>query len=211
MNLIDIPIGQLTEAAWNANRMDEGMACRLKESICRFGLVQNLVARKLPDGRYEVLSGNQRLKLLRESGVTSVPCFVVDLGDGQARLLAQALNHIHGQDDLGVRAELLRDVLKAMPEADALAVLPESAQGLRSLASTGQETMAAYLQNWQQAQAARLKHLQFQLTAAQLEVVEEALTCMLPAVRVDPGDTPNARGAALFRLCQSYLERKGRP
>ena len=35
--------------------------------------------------------------------------------------------------------------------------------------------MAGYLQNWQRAQQARLKHLQFQLTPTQLELVQEAL------------------------------------
>jgi ParB family transcriptional regulator, chromosome partitioning protein len=68
--------------------------------------------------------------------------------------------------------------------------------------------MADYLKNWQQAQAARLTHLQFQLTPAQLEIVEKALTQLLPLAKTAPGDSPNARGTALFLLCQTYLEYK---
>ena len=70
----------------------------LRSSISKYGLVQNLVVRRIGD-KYEVLSGNQRLKLLREFNVKIVPGVIVDLDDAHARLLAQALNHIHGDDD----------------------------------------------------------------------------------------------------------------
>ena len=63
-------------------------------------MVGNLVVRLLPDGLYEVLSGNQRLQVMAELGYTHVPCVIVDLDDTNARLLAQALNRIEGQDTL---------------------------------------------------------------------------------------------------------------
>lgn len=210
MKVIDITLGQLKEAPWNANVMDEAMMMHLRESVRRYGLVEPLVVRRLPDGHYEVLSGNQRLKLLTGLGVASAPCVVVDLGDIQARLLAQALNHIRGEDDLGLRAELLREVLKVVPDADVLKVLPDSAEGLRSLAAMGQQTVAEYLRNWQQAQGAKLKSMAFRLTPGQVEVVEEAFSRLLPRARQDLGDSPNARGVALYLLCKSYLEKEGR-
>ena len=40
------------------------------------------------DGTYEVLSGNQLLKVLREMGVTLVPCVLVDVDSADAKLLA---------------------------------------------------------------------------------------------------------------------------
>jgi ParB family chromosome partitioning protein len=136
---------------------------------------------------------------------------VVEADDANARLLAQALNHIQGQDDLGLQAELIKEVLQSLPQEAVLSLLPETAQSLQALASLGQETMAHYLKNWQQAQSARLKHLQFQLTPIQLEVVEEALTQALPQAKAEQGDSPNARGTALYLLCQAYLEQQRRP
>jgi len=211
MEMVDLPLSELEEAPWNANTMDKKMLARLRESMRRFGLVENLVVRPKGESRYEVLSGNQRLRVLREAQAETVPCVVVVLDDARARLLAQALNHIRGEDDLGLRAELLRQVLKGVPEAEVLALLPETADSLQSLASLGQQDMAEHLQAWQQAQAARLKHLQFQFTPVQLDVVEEALGTVMPMARDAVGANPNLRGTALYLLCKSYLERRGKP
>lgn len=210
MKVINLPIGQLSEAPWNPNVMDSSMTARLRESICRYGLVENLVVR--PDGEnvFEVLSGNQRLRILREMNPPSIPCVVVNVDDANARLLAQALNQ-HGEDDLGLRAEAVRKILETIPEADVLAILPGNAAGLKGLALMGQETVAEYLQAWQKAQAARLKHFQFQVTDTQKEVIEEALERMRPGATAGKGDSPNVRGTALYLLCKFYLEKAGLP
>ena len=150
MHIVDIPLVALREAPWNPNVMEPAMLNRLRSSFDRFGLVVPLVVRPVGDA-FEVLNGNQRLSVLRESGMQSVQCVVVDLDDPHAMLLAQALNHLHGEDDLGLRAELLRTVLEHLPERDVLDVLPESAEGLRQLASLGTEGMASYLEAWQGA------------------------------------------------------------
>ncbi len=207
MKTIELPLDRLREVPWNPNRMDEHMMARLRESIKSYGLVENLVVRQMGD-IYEVLSGNQRLMVLRDLGLKAVPCVVADLDDAHARLLAQALNHIQGQDDLGLRAELVKTILDTIPEKEIAAILPETVENLKTLASMGQETIAEYLENWQKAQAARLRHLQFQLTTKQLEVIEEAMAKIMPQASQMQRDNPNARGTALYLLCKSYLERE---
>ena len=208
MQVVDLAVNDLLEAPWNPNQQDPATMARLTESISRHGLVQNLVVRPLGDGTYEVLSGNQRLQVMSRNGEIKVPCVVVELGDARARLLAQALNRVHGEDDLGLRAELMREVLDKMAQEEVLTLLPETAESLTSLCSLGQEDMAGYLQAWQQAQEARLKHVQFQLTTAQMEVVEEVMARLLPRARESQGDSPNTRGTALYLLCVAYLERE---
>ncbi|HZA22739.1 MAG TPA: ParB N-terminal domain-containing protein [Dehalococcoidia bacterium] len=210
MQMVNLPLDQLQEAPWNPNQMSQAMLQKLRESVTRYGLVQNLVVRPLDKGCYEVLSGNQRLQVLRELKHSPVPCVVVNLDDVHTRLLGQALNRIQGEDDLGLRAELLWEVLQALPQRDVLNLLPETTQSLQAMASLGQEDMASYLQNWQQAQGARLKHLAFQLLPSQLEVVEEALSRLLPLARQAQSHSPNARGTALYLLCLGYLEREER-
>jgi ParB family chromosome partitioning protein len=134
---------------------------------------------------------------------------VVQADDTEARLLSQCLNRIAGDDDLGLKAELLRQVLADLPQQEVLRLLPETAVSLQAMAAVGQETMAAYLQNWQRSQAARLKHLTFQSLPHQAEVIEEALARYLPQAEESSGGNPNTRGVALYLLCQGFLEANG--
>ena len=210
MEVTELPLDQMREAPWNSNRMDEVLLQKLRESLIKYGLVQNLVVRPLGVDAYEVLSGNQRLQVLREIQIDSAPSVVVDLDDAHSKLLSQALNRIEGVDDLGLRAEMLREILEQIPGAEVVKLLPETAESLNAFASLGQQDLAGYLQNWQQSQSARLKHLTFQSTSAQLEVIKEALARVMPLARQGQEENPNARGNALYLLCKSYLELTGR-
>ena len=165
-----------------------------------------LVVRRIEPGLYETIGGAQRLAVLREMDVTVVPAVVVDADDVEARLLSQALNRIAGEDDLGLRAQLMREVLETRSQEEVISLLPETAESLIALASLGQEEMASHLLAWQEAQNARLKHLQFQLTPVQLEVVEEALARLIPEAKVAGSDNPNTRGTALYLLCKKLLD-----
>ena len=205
MNLMEIPMTNLRAAPWNPNQIDPNMASRLRESLNRFGLVEYPVVRQLTNGHYEVLSGNQRLRLLEEMGRISVPCLVVDLDDTRAKLLAQVLNHVHGEDDLGLKAALFQDLLNDLPQEELLSLLPETAHSLTGLSSLGQNDMAEYLKAWQGAEAARLKHLTVQLTQGQQEVVEKALSDFLAKAKANSDDNPNVKEKALYLLCLDHL------
>lgn len=181
------------------------MLSRLRRSIEHFDLVVPLVVRQVESNLFETIGGAQRLSVLQQMGVSEVEVVIVDADDTKAKLLGQALNHIAGEDDLGMRAQLLREVLESCPQDEVIALLPETAESLASLVSLGQEDMASYLKAWERAQAARLKHLQFQLLPDQLEVVEEALARLLPEARKLRGESPNERGVALFLLCKRFL------
>ncbi len=134
MRIVDLQLEAIQEAPWNANEMEPAMEARLRHSIQRFGLVAPLVVRQLDDGAYETIGGAQRLRLLREEGKQDVVCVVVEADEAEARLLSQALNHIFGHDNPGLRAELLRKVLAQLPEEEVLDVLPDSQESLAALA-----------------------------------------------------------------------------
>ena len=208
MEIIDLSLDLLREAPWNPNHMDGAALARLQRSVERYGIVAPQVLRAIGKGFYEVVSGNQKLQVYREMGLETAPCVIVDLDDAQARLLAQALNHIHGEDDLGLKAELLRTVLEKVPEAEVLKLLPESATALQALVSLGQDDLAEHLQAWQRAQQARLRHFHVQLTEEQLAVVEEAFRIASGDSPID-ADNPNQRGNVLAEICRDYLKSKG--
>ena len=206
MKIETIDINRLSEASWNPNQMDEAMSNRLKLSLTQYGLVEPLVVRKMEDKTFEVLSGNQRFRVLGEMGKTALPCVILDLADSEARLLAQALNCLRGEDDLALKGELLQKVLESVPESQVLSLLPETKDSLRSLATIGQNDLAEQLKAWEQAQAARLRHMQLQFTNQQLEVVEEAVSRIMPVAKEEVEANPNKRGNAVYQLCKFYLD-----
>ena len=133
---------------------------------------------------------------------------MVDLDDADARLLAQGLNRIEGEDDLGLKAELFKEVLKTLPQSEVLSILPESAESLKALTTLGEIDVAQHLRAWQQAQSARLRHLTFQFSGDQLELVEQALARALAGYVAQEG-SPNRRGSALTDICRIYLDAIG--
>ncbi len=208
MKIIELSVEKLIEASWNPNQMDEITLKRLIESINRYGLVEPLVVRPTVDSQYEVLSGNQRLRALTSISLKEVPCVVVNLNDSEAMLLAQALNNLRGEDDQALKGNLIKEVLTNIPEDQVLSLLPETIESLRSLTSFDQIDLAQHLQAWEQAQAAKLKHMILQLTQQQLEIVEEAISNMMPNTKENTSGSPNKRGTAIYLLCKYYLERE---
>ena len=208
MKVIELSIEILKEAPWNPNRMDGLTLKRLTESIKRYGLVEPLVVRPTEDNHYEVLSGNQRLKAINGLDIKVVPCVVVDQSDPEAMLLAQALNNLRGEDDQALKGNLLKTILTSVPEDRVISLLPENKESLKALTSFDQIDLAQHLQNWDQAQAARLKHMILQLTQQQLGVVEKAISNIIPKVKKDDSGSPNKRGTAIYLLCKYYLEKR---
>ena len=208
MEVVELSVITIQAPSWNPNAMDDDMVSHLSRSIQRYGFLVPMVVRAIDNGRYEMVGGAQRLAVIKALGFKQAPCVLAEADGAETRLLSQALNRIQGEDDMGLRAELVREVLKDLPEADVLALLPESTRSLNALASLGQENIADHLQAWDQARAAKLKHLQFQLLSSQLEVVEEALAGLLPQAKEAQGESPNTRGTALYLLCLRYLREK---
>src|SRR5918996_252232 len=125
MRIVDLYLESIQAADWNPNQLDGADLDRLRQSIQRFGLVAPLVVRSIGEDVYETIGGAQRLSVLRELGIEAVPCVIVEADDVEARLLSQCLNRIAGEDDLGLKAELLRKVLAELPQQEVLRVLPE--------------------------------------------------------------------------------------
>jgi ParB family chromosome partitioning protein len=62
----------------------EGLAISIRTN----GLLQPINVRRLQDGKFELISGERRLRAARMVGVTKIPCIVMDVSDEQSALFA---------------------------------------------------------------------------------------------------------------------------
>ena len=62
----------------------EGLATSIRTN----GMLQPINVRKLSDGKFELISGERRLRAARMVGMTKIPCVVMDVSDEQSALFA---------------------------------------------------------------------------------------------------------------------------
>jgi ParB family chromosome partitioning protein len=77
---------------------DPASISTLAASIADAGIVQPLIVRPLPDGRYELIAGERRWRAAREAGVATVPAIVRD--EAEAQSLQTALIENMAREDL---------------------------------------------------------------------------------------------------------------
>jgi DNA modification methylase len=87
---------------------------KLKNSITEFGYVEPLVWNRKTK---TLISGHQRLKVLKAQGIKEIEVSVVNLSLKKEKLLNLALNKIRGDWDEDKLAQLLEE-LQSMPEAE---------------------------------------------------------------------------------------------
>ena len=74
-----------------------GALAELAESIKAQGVMQPILARPLPGGRYEIIAGERRWRAARMAGLPTVPALVKDIPDQQA-LAAALIENIQRED-----------------------------------------------------------------------------------------------------------------
>ncbi len=79
-------------------RVEPGSIAALAESISEAGVIQPLIVRPLPDGRYELIAGERRWRAAREAGLEVVPAVVRD--EDEARRMQTALIENVAREDL---------------------------------------------------------------------------------------------------------------
>ncbi len=107
--------------------MPAEMLRKLRLHIERTGRYEPLTVRPHPslEGRFEVLNGHNRLRVLRAIGHELARCVVWDVDDDQAGLYLATLNRLAGSDVPERRAALLESLLGSFDIAELSALLPD--------------------------------------------------------------------------------------
>jgi ParB family transcriptional regulator, chromosome partitioning protein len=97
--LRDLPIDLVRpNPAQPRTSFDPASISGLAASIADAGIVQPLIVRPLPDGRFELIAGERRWRAAREAGVATVPAIVRDQAEAQS--LQTALIENMAREDL---------------------------------------------------------------------------------------------------------------
>lgn len=78
-------------------RFDEQALNELAESIIHFGLIQPITVRRVSKDKYQLISGERRLKAAQMAGLTEVPAYV-RLADDKAMLEMALIENTHRED-----------------------------------------------------------------------------------------------------------------
>lgn len=68
---------------------------KIVESIGKVGTITPLLARPLPDGGYELISGHRRLEACRKLGLENIPVIVREMTDDEAVIAKPRLHCAH--------------------------------------------------------------------------------------------------------------------
>lgn len=104
------PIDELLPAAYNPRKdlqPDDAEYEKLKRSIKQFGYVEPVIWNKTTS---HVVGGHQRLKVLKEAGLTELDCVIIELSPEKEKALNIALNKISGEWDKEKLTLLIADL-----------------------------------------------------------------------------------------------------
>ena len=109
VRILEIPIELLLEHPENSNLMNAETAQKLRRHIEQTGRYEPLTVRPHPseEGKFQVINGHNRLKVLRTLKFEKANCVVWNLDEQQARLYLATLNRLSGKDIPERRAALL--------------------------------------------------------------------------------------------------------
>lgn len=186
-NTIHIDINRLVEADWNVNVTPPEIMARLEYSLKKFGQLENLLVREIEKNGekvYEILSGNHRSRLMKKLGFEKAMCLVVDLSDTEARLVAQAMNRLGGEDDINKKAQLYSFLIdKGVEKREIISLLPETENRIDALLKLRDMKMSEMFDNLKEESNSVQMTISF--TNEQWQIVNTALERFKEVEQVD--------------------------
>ncbi|MBI4287575.1 MAG: ParB N-terminal domain-containing protein [Chloroflexi bacterium] len=200
----EIPIELLLEHPENSNSMNAATAQKLRRHIEQTERYEPLTVRPHPceEGKFQVINGHNRLRVLRALNYRTACCVVWHLDDKQTRLYLATLNRLSGKDVPERRAALLDNLLHAFDIEELTALLPDNRKQIEQL-----ERLSHFQMDELSAQTALEQELKvpvmlnFMLDESDAKELNLALDLVIDRAKVDL-----PRSQALVRLARFYLD-----
>ena len=114
LNIVEMKIDDLIPADYNPRKISNDAKIGLKHSINKHGYVQNIIYNKRTGN---LVSGHQRVAIMREDGITDVDVHVVDLPLEEEKVLnVQMNNHMIEGDFTSDVESLLMEIADYDPD-----------------------------------------------------------------------------------------------
>jgi ParB family chromosome partitioning protein len=110
---VTLPLPKLHPNPWNRKSFDDQGLLELSSSIKAKGILEPLIVRSLPDGSYEIASGERRSKAAQMAGLTDVPCLVKELTDQDVQEM-NLISNIQREDIPALeKAAMVKDLMES--------------------------------------------------------------------------------------------------
>ena len=135
MEIQHISTELLCEHPENTNFMNAKTAQKLRRHIEQTRRYEPLTVRPHPngEGKFQVINGHNRLRVLRALKINPINCIVWNLNDQQTRLYLATLNRLSGKEIPERRAVLLDNLLQSFKFNDLISLLPDDKKQLEQL------------------------------------------------------------------------------
>jgi hypothetical protein len=200
----EIPTELLLEHPENSNFMNTETARKLRRHIERTGRYEPLTVRLHPseEGKFQVINGHNRLRVLRALNYKTASCVVWNLDDDQTRLYLATLNRLSGSEIPERRATLVDNLLQAFEVGELTALLPDDRkqiEELKRLSSLEPDEIITRISGEEKLAIPVI--LTFMVEESEAKEVNLALDLILKAEEEEL-----SRGQALVYLARFYLE-----
>jgi hypothetical protein len=131
----EIPVELLLDHPENSNFMNLKTAQKLRRHIEQTGRYEPLTVRPYlyEVGKFQVINGHNRLRVLRALKHATACCVVWNLDDKQTRLYLATLNRLSGRDVPERRAVLLENLFQSFNKEELTALLPDDRKQIEQL------------------------------------------------------------------------------
>jgi len=204
MTFQDITLELLVAHPENSNFMNAEITRKLRRHIERTGRYEPLTVRPHPSesGKFQVINGHNRLRVLRALGQEIAHCVVWNIDDNQTRLYLATLNRLSGSDVPERRAALIESLFTTLDADELASLLPDSEKQIDELRQMSHIELEKLVQRGVKEEKFQVPVvLTFMLEEAKAKEVNLALDLILNAER---GNL--SRSQALSSLARLYLE-----
>lgn len=120
----------------NANKMSDEDFALLVNSIDQNGFLQDILVQRRPDGKWDIVDGNHRVKAAKKAGYTAVTAIEWDGTAEMKRVLGLSMNRLRGDLNLGIAARTMNELADAGWTAQELTLTGFSVDDIEKLLKT---------------------------------------------------------------------------